>query len=81
MYNQNKTNAQVYEELHYIIDKITYDYYAWCGSLPKINLIGHSRGGLWNMDYVIEHPKNVDSLVSVGTPIMGLGMTIFLLNG
>ena len=69
--NNNKTHEQIYNELHYIIDKISYDYFAVKGSLPKINLVGHSRGGLINMDYAINHPKNVASLVSLGTPYNG----------
>jgi pimeloyl-ACP methyl ester carboxylesterase len=69
--NVLKTHKQLYDELHYIIDKISYDYYAWCGILPRINLIGHSRGGLINMDYAINHPKNVASIISLGTPYNG----------
>ena len=70
-YNYYKNNAQVYEELDYIIDKISYDYLEVMGALPKINLIGHSRGGIINMDYAINHPKNVASLISLGTPYTG----------
>ena len=69
--NYDETNAQVYEELHYIIDQISYDYFVVMGDAPKINLIGHSRGGLINMDYAIDHPKNVGSLISLGTPYNG----------
>ena len=60
-----------YARLHNVIDKISYDYYAIKGRLPRINLIGHSMGGLLNMQYAIEHPKNVASLVSLGTPYIG----------
>lgn len=38
------------------------------GILPKVNLIGHSRGGLINLLYAMDHPDLVDSLVSIGTP-------------
>lgn len=38
------------------------------GILPKVNLIGHSRGGLTNLQYALDHPDLVDSLVSFGTP-------------
>lgn len=62
---------KIYERLHYVIDKISYDYYIVNGSLPRINLIGHSLGGLLNMQYAIEHPKNVAALVSLGTPYNG----------
>lgn len=61
----------VYENFHYVIDKISYDYYIEEGQLPRINLIGHSMGGLINMQYAIEHPKNVAALVSIGTPYNG----------
>ena len=40
-------------------------------SLPSINLVGHSMGGLINMQYAIKHPKNVATLVSLGTPYNG----------
>ena len=61
----------VYERFHYVIDKISYDYYMEEGCLPRINLIGHSMGGLINMQYAIEHPKNVAAIVSIGTPYNG----------
>ena len=67
----DETNAQVYEELDYIIDQISYDYLVVMGNTPKINLIGHSRGGLINMDYAIDHPKNVATIISLGTPYNG----------
>lgn len=60
-----------YERLHYILDKISYDYYVVKGCLPRVNLVGHSMGGLFNMQYAIEHPKNVAALVSLATPYNG----------
>ncbi|MCI9031995.1 MAG: alpha/beta fold hydrolase [Clostridia bacterium] len=62
---------KVYKSFHNVIDKISYDYYIEKGVLPRINLIGHSMGGLINLQYAIEHPKNVASLVSLGTPYNG----------
>ena len=68
-----KSNSmeELYERLHYVVDKISYDYYILKGRLPLINLVGHSMGGLLNMQYAIEHPKNVAALVSLGTPYNG----------
>ncbi|HEY8389871.1 MAG TPA: alpha/beta fold hydrolase [Clostridia bacterium] len=34
----------------------------------KVNLIGHSRGGLINLMYASEFPNNVSRLISIGTP-------------
>ena len=67
-----------YKELEYVINKITYDVYKLKNSKVKINLIGHSRGGLLNMKYAINYPYNVDSLVSLGTPYNGT--SIYPLN-
>ena len=39
--------------------------------IPRINMIGHSGGGILNMEYAIEHPNIVDSLYSIGTPYNG----------
>ena len=38
---------------------------------PRINLIGHSRGGMINLAYTLDHPEQADSLVSIGTPYFG----------
>lgn len=42
-----------------------------CGYLPKINLIGHSRGGIINLLYAHDYPEIVSNLISLGTPYMG----------
>lgn len=39
--------------------------------LPRVNLIGHSRGGLTNLQYALDHPDLVDSIFSIGTPYVG----------
>lgn len=44
-------HREVYEELHTLIDKISYDYLVLTGRIPKVNLISHSRGGLTSMMY------------------------------
>lgn len=60
-----------YEELKFVINMVTYDVTKVKNSKVKINLIGHSRGGLINMKYAINYPYNVDSLFSMGTPYNG----------
>ncbi len=39
--------------------------------LPRVNLIGHSRGGITNMQYALDHPDLVAEIYSLGTPYMG----------
>lgn len=41
------------------------------GYLPKLNLIGHSRGGLINLLYAHEFSQIVNNLISLGTPYCG----------
>nr|MCR4899106.1 alpha/beta hydrolase [Acholeplasmatales bacterium] len=41
------------------------------GLLPKINLVGHSRGGITNMQYALDHPDLVSTMYSYDTPYMG----------
>ena len=73
--NENNTdgyNYALYEEFNYMLSKIVYDVKKLNGGLlPKINLIGHSRGGLTNLQYALEHPDLVASLFSLGTPYFG----------
>ena len=65
-------NYQVYEEFNYMLSKIIYDVkIANGGVLPKVNLIGHSRGGLTNLQYALDHPDLVASMFSMGTPYFG----------
>ena len=37
----------------------------------KINIFGHSMGGLVGIDYLINHPENVAKFVAVGSPFKG----------
>ncbi len=68
----SKSNDSVYFEFNYMLSKIIYDVMLLNGGiLPKVNLIGHSRGGLTNMQYALDHPDIVDSLISFGTPYFG----------
>lgn len=65
-------NYEVYEEFNYMLSKIIYDVKLISGGkLPKINLIGHSRGGITNLQYALDHPDIVASMFSLGTPYFG----------
>lgn len=65
-------NNEVYEEFNYVVSKLVYDIKCLNdGLLPKINLIGHSRGGLTNLQYALDHPDLVDSMFGLGTPYIG----------
>lgn len=68
----NGYNYQVYEEFNYMLSKIVYDVKSLNNNrLPKINLIGHSRGGIINLMYALDHPDMVASMFSIGTPFFG----------
>lgn len=69
--NTGAAHALAFAELHKFIDNVLYDYKYTTGCIPKINLIGHSRGGILNMMYANTHPHFVDSIFSLGTPYKG----------
>ena len=63
------SNNKVYSELNYILSRVIYNYrYMLNGILPGINLIGHSRGGLTNLQYTLDHPDLVKNVFSFDTP-------------
>ena len=66
-------NDEVYYELNYMLSKVVYDVslHNPGKALPKVNLIGHSRGGITNLQYALDHPDLVDKLISLGTPYLG----------
>lgn len=67
------TNDYVYSEFNYMASvaiKQVKDYDP-THALPKVNLIGHSRGGLTNLQFALDHPDLVDSMYSLGTPYLG----------
>lgn len=67
-----ESNDNVYYEFNYMLSRIIYDVkYLNGGILPKVNLIGLSRGGLTNLQYALDHPDLVSSLISLGTPYFG----------
>ena len=66
------SNNNVYYQFNYMLSKIIYDVKQLNGGvLPKVNLIGHSRGGLTNLQYALDHPDLVSGLISIGTPYFG----------
>lgn len=67
-----ESNDNIYYQFNYMLSKIIYDVkIANGGILPKVNLIGHSRGGITNLQYALDHPDLVSTLVSLGTPYFG----------
>ena len=46
-------------------------YNAQLGHLGKINLIGHSKGGIINAQFATNHPKLVNNLIGLGVPYEG----------
>ena len=71
--NPEASNDSVYYEFNYMLSNVVYDVslHNPNNALPKVNLIGHSRGGLTNMQYALDHPDLVASMVSMGTPYLG----------
>lgn len=76
------SNTHVYDEFENVIDSISLQYKSLTGVLPRLNLVGHSRGGLTNIMYATEHPYNVAEIYSLGTPYNGskLGNCDFVLD-
>ena len=65
------SNEELYIYFANALDAFLLDYQDVYGIIPKVNLIGHSRGGLVNMLYAINHPQVIASFMSVGTPFLG----------
>lgn len=64
-----ESNNNIYYQFNYALSKMIYDVKILNGGiLPKVNLIGHSRGGLTNLQYALDHPDLVESLISIDTP-------------
>lgn len=70
--NAGGSNNNVYYQFNYMLSRVIYDVKQLNGGvLPKVNLIGHSRGGLTNLQYALDHPDLVSGLISIGTPYFG----------
>ena len=61
----------IYYDFEAIVQKVEADYKSVTNAYSRINFIGHSMGGLINMQYAIRHPEFVSSLISLGTPYNG----------
>lgn len=71
-YNTFDGHDFIYTQFNYMMSNILYQYKKLNNNLlPRVNLIGHSRGGLTNMQYALDHPDIVASLISFGTPYLG----------
>ncbi len=70
-YQNSESNDYVYTQFNYAISTLLYEYKKYLGALPKLNLVGHSRGGLINLMYMLDHPDLVNSVFSIGTPYFG----------
>lgn len=65
------TNEEVYAPFEIALDTVLAGLSDVLGGTPQVNLIGHSRGGLVNLLYAIDHPRVVRNLISIGTPYWG----------
>ena len=71
-YNTSDSNDYVYSQFNIMASVVLSDLKeAKSGVLPKVNLIGHSRGGLTNLQYALDHPDLVDSIYSLNSPYFG----------
>lgn len=69
-------NDKVYYDFNYVASVVIKQLkdYDPEHKLPRVNLIGHSRGGLTNLQFALDHPDLVDSMYSLGTPYLGTTM-------
>lgn len=67
----NDVFINAYSEFKFMVNKFLYEFKYWNIENPKINLIGHSRGGNLCVKYANEFYNNVDSLYTIGTPHNG----------
>ena len=68
---KDRTIPDVYSDFKNILDWIVKDYKKAKSTEPKLNLIGHSLGGLMNMYYSIDNPNRIEKLISIDTPYNG----------
>lgn len=62
----------MYNQFETMLISVVQDYgHVTDGIFPKINLIGHSRGGLTNMDFANHYPRLISDMYSIGTPFNG----------
>ena len=70
----------LYNQLNAVLTQILYDYLLHNGSVPLLNMVSHSTGGVLNMMWANKHPHNVHSLFSFGGPFNGtpMGSALYL---
>lgn len=75
-YEPDGSNDFIYAQFNYMASRIVNDLRELDKdhALPRVNLIGHSRGGLTNLQYALDHPDLVESVFSIGTPYVGSTM-------
>lgn len=80
-HNAGGSNANIYYQFNYMLSSILYKLKGnYGGKIPKVNLIGHSRGGLTNLQYALDHPDIVENLISIGTPYFGSSSATIVKN-
>ena len=72
-YNTEESNDYIYAQFNIMASALVSDLKELDMShkLPRVNLIAHSRGGITNMQYALDHPDLVAEIYSLGTPYMG----------
>ncbi|MCQ2799035.1 MAG: hypothetical protein MJ220_04040 [Bacilli bacterium] len=65
------SNYDLLSNFQNAVDSFVYLIYKETNIIPKINLIGHSRGGIINMLYAIERPDIVNTFITLGAPLFG----------
>jgi pimeloyl-ACP methyl ester carboxylesterase len=60
------TEAQILQMMNNVMLEVNEHSYA-----SKVNLVGHSFGGLIARDYAAKHSSNVNTVITVGTPHLG----------
>lgn len=74
------SNDNVYFQFNYMLSSVLYNLKQLDPShrIPKVNLIGHSRGGITNMQYALDHPDIVANLISIGSPYDGSTSSVLM---
>ena len=63
--------SEIYSSFETVFMSVVGQYYEKFGKYPRINLIGHSLGGVLNLVFALNHANLIDSMFSLGTPYNG----------